>query len=65
MKSQIPRRQVPVREAAWLMGHSPRWVRDKVKAGELEGFVHGPNDITVSVESIVAYEDKTRVSVGS
>lgn len=57
-----PRQHLSVKEAAARLGHGPRWVLDRIATGDLEGFKHGRNDVTVSHESIVAYEDRTRMS---
>lgn len=57
MKVRKTRYHVPLRVAAALLGHQPRWIKDRIAAGELEGFRHAKNDITVSMESIQRYED--------
>jgi len=59
MKS--PRHHLTVADAAKRMGHGPRWVKDRIKHGELEGFRWSPTNLTVSLESIVAYEDRRRI----
>ena len=47
--------------AAFLMGMSKRWVRDKVKNGDLEGYMFG-NKMVVTVASVNVLRDRTRVS---
>lgn len=43
-----------------LGGMSRRWVRDRIKSGELEGFTFG-NKVVVSASSINKYLDNQRV----
>ncbi len=62
--AQPARTHLTLRDAAIRLAHSTRWVRDRIKANELEAFKHSRNDITVSLQSIVAYEARVRVSSG-
>lgn len=56
-----PRHHLTVTDAAKRMGHSARWVKERIKRGELEGFRWSAVDMTVSCESIAAYEDRRRI----
>ncbi|MBK8002310.1 MAG: hypothetical protein IPK15_27375 [Verrucomicrobia bacterium] len=60
---RTPRNHLTVAEAAQRLGHRPRWVKERVKRGELEGLRWSPTDMTISIESIVAYEDRVRISM--
>lgn len=60
---RTPRNHLTVADAARRLGHRPRWVKERVKRGELEGFRWSPTDMTISIESIVAYEDRVRISM--
>jgi excisionase family DNA binding protein len=60
-----PRQHLTVTQAAARLGHGRRWVLDRVASGELEGFRHGYRDVTISHESIVAYEERVRMHAGS
>lgn len=64
MKTAVPRNHLSVRDAAARMGHCTRWVRERIKSGDLEGFKWARLDVTVSLESIVAFENRTRISGG-
>jgi predicted DNA-binding transcriptional regulator AlpA len=55
---------LPMREALRRLGHSRRWVFDRIKAGELEAFKHSHSDVRISAESIDHYLDRTRISAG-
>lgn len=57
-----PRQHIPAMDAAKRLGHGRRWLFNRIRDGQLEGFKHSQNDVTVSLESIVAYEDRTRIS---
>lgn len=57
-----PRNHLSIPAAARRLGHSPRWVKELIKRGRLEGFRWASNDLTVSEESIVALEALHRVS---
>lgn len=63
-RAATPRNHLKVADAAARLGHSDRWLKERIKDGSLEGFRWSANDITVSVESIVAFENRSRVSVG-
>ena len=60
-----PRQHLTVSQAAARLGHGRRWVLDRVRNGEIEGFAHGYRDVTISQESIVAYEERTRMCADS
>lgn len=64
MKKFNPRTHISATEAAKRLGHGRRWLYARIAAGDLEAFKHSATDITVSVESIVAYEERTRISRG-
>jgi excisionase family DNA binding protein len=49
-------------EVAERFAHSKRWVQRLIKAGHLQAFRHGPNDVTVSLSSVEDYERRTLVS---
>ena len=53
---------IPLHAAANRLGHSTRWVRDRIKRGVFEAFKHSRNDVTISERSIQAYEDSVRIS---
>jgi hypothetical protein len=57
-----PIRHIPLAHAAARLGHSKRWVRDRIKRGVFEGFKHSRCDVTVSERSIESYEEGVRVS---
>lgn len=59
---RAPRNHLTVADAAKRLGHRPRWVKERVKRGDLEGFRWSATDMTISVESIVAFEDRKRIS---
>lgn len=63
-KVATPRTHLSAADACKRLGHGRRWLFGKIKAGELEAFKHSATDITVSLESIVAYEDSKRISAG-
>jgi len=50
-----------VTKVAQRLGHSRRWVLARIADGSLEGFKHSRRDVTVSLESILAYEQRTRM----
>lgn len=56
-----PRTHLRVRDAAKRLAHGRRWILARIADGTLEGFKHGRRDMTVSLESILAYESTTRV----
>jgi len=60
----MPRQHLKVPDAASRLGHSDRWVKERIKDGSLEGFVWSARDITVSLESLLAFEASARVSAG-
>jgi hypothetical protein len=60
-----PRNHVRASEVAKRLGHSRRWVLYRIADGTLEGFQHARNDVTVSLESVVDYEDRIRMSPAS
>jgi hypothetical protein len=62
VKPRVPRQHIPLRDAAYRLGHKPRWVKKLIESGHLEAFQHGAKDITISLESIVQYEEKVRIS---
>lgn len=47
--------------AALLGGMSRRFIRDRIKAGDLEGYLLG-NKMVVSASSVNRYLDRTRIS---
>lgn len=57
-----PRTHLRVTDAAKRLGHGRRWVLSRIADGTLEGFKHSRRDVTVSLESIIAYEGRTRMS---
>jgi len=57
-----PRSHIPAPVAARRLGHGRRWLFSRIKDGTLEAFKHSARDVTVSLESIVAYEQRTRVT---
>lgn len=57
-----PRTHLKVADAAKRLGHRRRWVLARIEDGQLEGFKHSRRDVTVSLESIIAYEQRTRMS---
>lgn len=59
---RVPRQHISLRDAAYRLAHKPRWIKKLIAQGELEAFQHGPKDITISLESIVRYEDRCRIS---
>jgi len=54
-----------VKNAALRLGVSSKFIRLRVQTGDLEGFKHSRLLITVSLESLVAYEERTRVCASS
>lgn len=62
MKERQPRQHIPLRDAAYRLGHKPRWIKKLIEQGQLEAFKHGAKDITISLESIVLYEERSRIS---
>lgn len=50
-----------VSRVAWLLDKSPRWVKNKIKDGVLDGY-RCDGDILVSVKSINAYLDMVRIT---
>lgn len=63
-KSRAPRHHISIRDVAERLGRSTNWVRQRIASGEFEAFLHGRASMTVSLESIVAWEDQHRVSKG-
>lgn len=53
-----------ISEVAKRLGHSTRWVRYQIEAGHLEAFKWSANDVTVSEESVLRFEDQARVTSG-
>ena len=60
----MPRQHVKVPDAAERLGHTDRWIKERIKDGSLEGFKWSSNDITVSMESLLAFEARARLSAG-
>lgn len=58
----MPRQHLKVPDAASRLGHTDRWIKERIKDGQLEGFRWSANDITVSLESVLAFEARARVS---
>lgn len=58
---KTPRHHLSIADAAKRMGHCARWVKERIKRGELEGFRWSATNLTVSLESIAAYEDRRRI----
>lgn len=56
-----PRNHLTVKDAAIRLGHGSKWVLKRIALGEMEGFKHARSDVTVSMESVVAYEDRHRI----
>jgi hypothetical protein len=59
------RQHLKLKTAAARLAHCTRWVLARIDSGELEGFKHGRRDVTVSIESIEAYEQRTRIAAGA
>jgi hypothetical protein len=60
-----PRTHLRVADVAKRLGHSRRWVFLRIADGSFEAFKHGSNDVTISLESLIAYEDRTRMAPAS
>lgn len=60
--NDTPRTHLRATEAARRLGHSRRWVIRLIADGQLEGFMHARRDVTVSLESILAYEQRIRMA---
>lgn len=63
-QTREPRRHLTIKEAAAQLGRSYAWMKQKIKEGEFESFADGRWPVTVSAESIVAWEEKHRTSRG-
>ncbi len=62
MIADLPTRGLlPVPEVARLLGVSPRYVRDRVKAGELEGYALAARRFSVSVASLRRFLEQRRL----
>jgi len=51
-----------VRDVARRLGHGRRWVLDRIADGQLKGFKWARCDVTVDEASVIAYENRARVS---
>jgi hypothetical protein len=61
---RCPRRHLTVKQVAARFAHSPKWVRCRIRDGTFEAFKHSRSDWTVSEDSVIAYEESTRIHVG-
>jgi len=62
MVSKVPRTHIRLADAAQRLSHSSSWVRKRIADGSLDGFKWSRRDLTVSVESIVRFEEQARVT---
>jgi predicted DNA-binding transcriptional regulator AlpA len=53
---------VPMAQAVTLLGMSRRWIYDRIQSGDLEAFKHSSRSISISRESIIAYQQRTRMT---
>lgn len=60
MKLKRPRDHVSITKAADILGHSIKWVRKKIEAGELEAFKWSATDVTVSLQSLIELERRAQ-----
>lgn len=56
-----PRHHLTLEEAGQRLAHSRRWIFARIEDGSLEAFKHSRRNITVSLESLVMYEESVRI----
>jgi hypothetical protein len=56
-------RHLSVQEVANRLGHCTRWVRQRVRDGQLEGYRWSRTDMTISEESVVRFEQRHKVTI--
>jgi hypothetical protein len=56
-----PRTHIKMKAACLRLGHGHKWIQKRIADGLLEGYKHGRTDVTISLESIVRYEEATQI----
>lgn len=63
LDSKGPGRHLSVLEVAQRLGHCTRWVRQRVRDGQLEGYRWSRTDMTITEESVARFERLHKVEV--